>query len=70
MEQYKRIIQKMIDTLFLEGGEIEQAAYKWILKMCLTPRVASIEVIDSGFDISTFGRIELGSIDTSAFKTI
>lgn len=70
MEKYNHIIKKMADTLFLAGGELEQESYKWILKNCLIARAASIEVIDSGFDISSFGNIESGPIDTSAFKTI
>lgn len=64
------VVVKIKTELMPEGGELEQACYRWIQRACRENSAAEVEVIDSGYDVSSFGRKTGDAIDTSIFSTI
>ena len=66
----KDVVLKIKTEFMPEGGELEQACYRWIQRACRENSAAEFEVIDSGYDVSSFGRKTGDAIDTSIFSTI
>lgn len=64
------VVVKIKTELMSEGGELEQACYRWIQRACRENSAAEFEVIDSGYDVSSFGRKTGNAIDISVFSTI
>lgn len=64
------VVLRIKTELMSEGGELENACYRWIQKACRENSGAEFEVIDSGYDVSSFGRKTGDAIDVSAFSTI
>jgi hypothetical protein len=68
--KYEQVIQAIKSELMCPGGELEREAYRWIQEMGRTHSAASIKIIDSGYDVSSFGQRTNSSINTAAFDTI
>lgn len=64
------IIQQIKERLMAPGGELEQASNRWIQTVCRSHPAASIEVVDMGYDVSSFGRRTNEPIDAASFTTI
>ena len=69
-ESYEKIIYQIKSVLMSSGGELETACIRWIQAKIRTEKAACIEVIDIGYDCSTFGKATNDKIDTAAFETI
>ena len=70
MSQYDSIIHQIKSALMANGGELEIECIRWIQDVCRNNNAANVEVIDTGYDASSFGRILDEPIDTTQFETI
>ncbi len=52
------------------GGELETACIRWIQERVRNEKAAHVEVIDVGYDCSSFGKTTNDKIDPTAFQTI
>ena len=60
----------MKNMLFAEGGELEKESYRWIQNVCRTECAATVEVIDVGYDVSSYGQKLSEKIDVNDFYCI
>jgi len=64
------IVALIKEDLMAENGELERACYRWIQKTCREETSATVEVVDCGYDKSSFGHSTGDKIDTSQFVTV
>lgn len=66
----REVVLRIKNELMSDGGELEQACYRWIQQVCREYSAANIKVVDCGYDVSSFGRRTGEPIDASAYQTV